>query len=235
MTEIHPNFANEQMIEQQVRAWEVFDEDVLEVMQVVPRENFLPEKFAAFAYTDSSFLIHADFLLPAPSVQGKILQALDLNSDSTVLQIGVGSGYLSACIAELSKTITIVDQSEEKLAHIQACCDELNIKNFTPVTLKLENIFSDIENTYDAIVLQHALKSQPNSIKEALNINGVAVVFIGQAPIMQCVRIERIGESEWQEEVLFETKKYNDSSTRNYRHRICPIRILNTKDFVRCS
>jgi len=194
-----------QMVDQQVRTREVFDDDVLDVMQSVPREKFLNGKFASFAHTDSSFQIRENFLLPAPSVQGKVLQALSIESDASILQIGAGCGYLSACLAELGGYVYIADKDSKVLEQIKQTCTDLNISNVNPVTHTFENLFSDIENTYDAIVMQHALPNVPVELKQALRDNGVAVLFIGRAPTMRCVRIERIGQSEWLEEELFET------------------------------
>lgn len=194
-----------QMVKQQVRTWEVFDEDVLDVMQAVPRAAFLPEKFAPFAYTDSSFQLYPEFLLPSPSVQGKILQALAIESDASVLQIGAGCGYLSACLAELGGFINTVDKDEQALQQLVQTCATLNITNINTVLHSYENLFAQIENQYDAIVMQQAMTSIPTELKQALRINGVAVLFTGDSPIIRCVRIERLTETEWLQEALFET------------------------------
>lgn len=210
MNEIHSNSrsaqtTSEQMVMQQVRTWEVLDDDVLDVMQSVPREMFLSDKFAAFAHTDCAFQIRDNFLLPPPSVQGKILQALSIESDDSILQIGAGSGYLSACLAELGGFVYVVDEDQDALNELKQINQTINIANVNTVTHSFDTLLTEIDKQYDAIVMQHALKSIPTEIKQALRENGVAVLFIGSAPIIHCVRIERIAENEWIKEELFET------------------------------
>jgi len=194
-----------QMVEQQVRAWEVLDTDVLETMQNIPRENFFPDRLKAFAHTDSSFTIDNGFLIPSPSVQGKVLQALSLDPIDTILQIGAGSGYLTACLAELGSHVCTMDAENTFLDQIKSTCSELKITNLDVVQQEWKTLLSTIENTYDAIVSQHAFASFPDEIKNALNVDGVAVCFVGTAPLISCIRVERISEEEWVTESLFET------------------------------
>ena len=101
-----------QMVEQQVRAWEVLDPAVLDAMQTIPREKFLPEKYNNIAHSDVAFKLSSEFELPSPSVQGKILQALQLQQDDAIYQIGVGTGYLTACLAFLGGHVTVCDANE---------------------------------------------------------------------------------------------------------------------------
>jgi len=146
----------EQMVEQQIRTWEVLDTDVLDVMQNIPRENFFPERLKSFSQTDSSFQIRKDFLMPPPSVQGKILQALSIDSEDAILQLGSGSGYLTACLAELGGHVYTVGCEQTEHESIKDVCTELNIKNIGFVERPWNTMLSAIENQYDTVVSQYA-------------------------------------------------------------------------------
>ena len=196
----------EQMVEQQVRAWEVLDPAVLDAMASISRENFLPEKYKNIAHADVSFKIRDDFNLPSPSVQGKILQALQILHNDAILQIGAGCGYLSACLAYLGGHVTVSEAAENVLLESLKACQEQEFSNLTPNHIAWNEALNIGEKKYDAIVTQYAYKTIPNEIKKALKINGRAVIFTGSTPLNQCIHIERIGENEWLEEAIFETE-----------------------------
>ena len=196
----------EQMVEQQVRTWEVLDPAVLDAMLSISRETFLPEKYKNIAHADVGFQIRSDFNVPSPSVQGKILQALQILHNDAILQIGAGSGYLSACLAYLGGHVTVSDADEDILNQSLTACQNLNFKNLTANHVAWNNALNAGEKKYDVIVSQYAYKSVPQELKKMLKINGRAVIFTGLAPLNQCIHIERIGENEWLEEAIFETE-----------------------------
>lgn len=196
----------EQMVEQQVRAWEVLDPAVLDAMMSISRENFLPEKYKSIAHADVNFQLHADFNLPSPSVQGKILQALQILHNDAILQIGAGSGYLSACLAYLGGHVTVNEADEDVIKHSIAACKKADFKNITANHVAWNDALKSGDKKYDVIVSQYAFKTIPTELKKALKIKGRAVIFTGTAPLNQCIHIERIGENEWLEEAIFETE-----------------------------
>ncbi len=196
----------EQMVEQQVRAWEVLDPAVLDAMASISRENFLPQKYKNIAHADVSFKIRDDFNLPSPSVQGKILQALQILHNDAILQIGAGCGYLSACLAYLGGHVTVSEETQNVLTESLNACQTLGFKNITANHLSWNDALKTGEKKYDVIVTQYAYKTIPQDLKKALKINGRAVIFTGTAPLNQCMHIERIGENEWLEEAIFETE-----------------------------
>ncbi len=196
----------EQMVEQQVRAWEVLDPAVLDAMATISREHFLPKKFKNIAHADVSFKIRKDFSLPSPSVQGKILQALQILHNDSILQIGSGCGYLSACLAYLGGHVTVCDADETVLTEALTTCRNHDFKNLTPKHSSWDEVLNIEDKKYDVIVSQFAHKAVPENLKTALKINGRAALFIGTAPLNHCVHIERIGEDEWLESSIFETE-----------------------------
>ncbi|MBT8141988.1 MAG: hypothetical protein HKN88_05630 [Gammaproteobacteria bacterium] len=198
--------ACEQMVEQQVRAWEVLDPAVLDAMHNIPREEFLPEKFKRLAHSDASLAIRDDFLLPCPSVQGKILQALELEENDPVLLLGGGVGYLATCLAFLGGTVTVCDADEKLLDLIRNTAHRLGYKNLQVQQLDWGTALQAGTKKYAAISSQYAFSRIPESLQQALQINGRAVLFEGEAPLISCVVIERIGENEFLRRSLFETE-----------------------------
>ncbi len=196
----------EQMVEQQVRAWEVLDPAVLDAMMSISREAFLPEKYKGIAHADVNFQLHTDFNLPSPSVQGKILQALQILHNDAILQIGAGCGYLSACLAYLGGHVTVNEADEDAITHSITACQKAGFKNLTANHIAWNNALKTGDKKYDVIVSQYAFKTIPIELKKALKIEGRAVIFTGTAPLNQCIHIERIGENEWLEEAIFETE-----------------------------
>ena len=200
------NNQRDQMVDQQVRTWDVLDPAVLDVMQSTPRENFLPEKLKNFSNSDVALNIRTDFQLPSPSVQGKILQALDINDDDAIYQLGAGCGYLSACLSQLGGHLNVSDTSEEELNKVQNSCTALNISNLSTQHATWAEGLQVPEKKYDLIVSQYAFQKIPGSLEKALKINGRAVLFEGQSPIISCIKVVRIGDNEWLRESLFETE-----------------------------
>lgn len=106
---MNTDFARQQMIEQQVRAWDVFDVNVLDGLKEVPRELFVPEGFATLAFADAEIPIGHGQMMMTPTIEGRVLQALGLAGGENVLEIGTGSGFLTAVLAKLSAHVTSID------------------------------------------------------------------------------------------------------------------------------
>jgi protein-L-isoaspartate(D-aspartate) O-methyltransferase len=187
------------MVEQQVRPWEVFDQRVLDRLTEVPREDFVPPAFRNLAYADIQIPIgHGQVMLP-PSIEGRLLQALGIRKQDSVLEIGTGTGYLTMVMASLASHVTSVDIFPElqRLAGHQ-----------------LENVSLEAGDAargwskngpFDAIAVTGSLPNLPDAFPEALTLGGRLFVVLGQAPVMEAVLITRMGEKEWSREGLFET------------------------------
>lgn len=195
--------AREQMIGQQVNTWEVLDDRVLEVMREMPRELFVPEAWRGVAFADAPIpLPHGQSMLP-PKVHGRILQALSLQPADVALEIGTGSGFLSACMGKLAarvRSVEIVPQLAEfaRANLLAAAVNNVAVEAADGMQL-------DEELAYDAVAVTGSLPLYDERFQRSLKIGGRLFVVVGQAPVMEAWKITRVGEREWQREGLFET------------------------------
>ena len=204
MNEMNFEQARFNMIEQQIRPWEVLDQRVLDVIAGVPREAFVPERYRNLAFADIRVPIGHDQVMMNPNVEGRLLQSLQIQSSDKILEIGTGSGYLSACLARLGGSVLSVDivsefseQSEKKLR-------ANHISNVTLQTGDAVNGWG--ENQYDVIVLTASLAKLAEHWQQQLNIGGRLFVIVGEEPIMEAILVTRSAEREWGQESLFETE-----------------------------
>jgi protein-L-isoaspartate(D-aspartate) O-methyltransferase len=195
--------AREQMIEQQVRAWDVFDEDVLNAMREVRREDFATKEFHRLAFADSSIpLPHGQTMLPA-SIHGRILQALAVTPNDIVLEVGSGSGYLSACLGRLSSRVRSMEIVPELAELSRTNLFNAAINNVAVEVgdaTKLDEL-----STYDVIALTGSLPIYDERFQRALKPGGRLFVVVGEAPAMEAWLVTRMGEREWHRQGLFET------------------------------
>jgi protein-L-isoaspartate(D-aspartate) O-methyltransferase len=192
------------MIEQQVRPWDVLDQRVLDTMHTVPREVYVPERYRALAFADTNIpLGHAQVMM-APKVEGRLLQALAIRPEDSVLEIGTGSGYLTACLARLSRHVTSVDIMPDFTA---AAGDNLRENDITNVTLETADAANGIDSSehFDAIAVTGSLPVLREQFHQSLNNGGRLFVITGTPPVMEACLITRIDEHNWARESLFET------------------------------
>jgi protein-L-isoaspartate(D-aspartate) O-methyltransferase len=196
-------YARQQMIEQQVHTWDVFDERVLTAMRAVPREAFVPADYRDVAFADGMIpLPEGQWMLP-PKVHGRILQALQPRAEELTLEIGAGSGYLSACLGKLSSRVrsfeilpALAEQARRQLLAVA-------INN---VAIEAADGMQLVEEArYDAIAVTGSLPIYDERFQRALKIGGRLFVIVGQSPAMEAWKVTRLGEREWQRESLFET------------------------------
>ncbi|MDT8281667.1 MAG: protein-L-isoaspartate O-methyltransferase [Gammaproteobacteria bacterium] len=196
------------MVEQQIRPWDVLNPQVLAVIGEIPREIFAPEKYKQLAYVDTLIPLgkYRDHPcnMAKPVIDGRILQELDIKSDDLILEIGTGSGYLTACLAKLGRHVDSVDINEEMTAMAEKNLQQLNIHNINLSTGDASKTW-DQKHNYDVIVITAAMKSIPESYKKLLKPGGRLFVVTGDAPAMTAHRVTRTGENQWQTEDLFET------------------------------
>lgn len=195
--------AREQMIEQQVHAWDVFDDRVLWAMREIHRERFVPERYRDVAFADSQIpLPHGQWMLPA-SVHGRILQALAIGADDAALEIGTGSGYLSACLGKLASRVRsleiFADLADQARTHLLTAAVN-NVAVEVADAMQFEE-----QSAFDTIAVTGSLPLYDERFQRALRIGGRLFVVVGQAPVMEAWKVTRTGEREWQRESLFET------------------------------
>jgi protein-L-isoaspartate(D-aspartate) O-methyltransferase len=200
---LNVEFARRQMIEQQVRAWEVLDLKVLDVLSSVHREDFVPPSLRDIAFADTSVpLPHGQSMLP-PKLEGRILQALDLKPDDRVLEVGTGTGFFAACLGRLAHTVRSIDIFPD---FVEAARERLGRAAAHNVSVEAADAMQlDERDAYDAIALTGSLPIYDARFERALAVGGRLFVVLGPGPVMEAQLITRVGSLDWRREVLFET------------------------------
>jgi protein-L-isoaspartate(D-aspartate) O-methyltransferase len=197
-------FAREQMVAQQIRAWDVLDDGVLNLFRRLPRETFAPAAYHDVAYADMQIpLPHGQHML-APSVAGRILQALDVQPGERVLEAGTGSGFLSACFAlqgaQVSSLEILADLAEQARLNLAAA-------GIPGITVTHADFFSQLAGPvrYDAIAVTGSLPLYDSRIEDLLKPDGRLFVVVGEGAAMEARLITRSASGERRQASLFET------------------------------
>lgn len=204
MLETNFEAARTQMVDQQVRGWGVLDPDVVAAMERLPRERFAPGRYSNLAYADSEIPIGQGQIMLRPSVQGRLLQAAQVGRGERVLEIGTGTGYLTACLAALGGAVRSVDIRAD---FVQAARQTLAEAGFDAVELAAEDAhtLSDEGPEWDVIVVTGSLPVRDPAFPRRLATGGRLVWIVGEAPVMRAEQVVRVAAAEWRSEGLFET------------------------------
>jgi protein-L-isoaspartate(D-aspartate) O-methyltransferase len=196
--------ARHNMIEQQIRPWDVLDQRVLELIDGLPRDKFVPTAYLKLAYADINVpLDHGQVMMP-PKVEARMLQALDIKNSDSILEVGTGSGYVTALLASSGKHVFSVDIYPDFVDSAGRKLADLGIGN---VTLESGDAVAgwDRHGPYDVIAITGSLPVLPDNFLQNLKIGGRLFIITGQAPVMQARLITRTTEQGWTDQVLFET------------------------------
>jgi len=196
--------ARQNMIENQVRPWEVLDPRVLDVLSAVRREDFVPARYRNLAFADTALPLGHGEVMMKPIIEGRVLQALDLNTDDRVLEIGTGSGFLTACLARLSTSVVSVEVHADFAESARARIDASGAKNVRIEVADAVREF-DIGERFDAVVVTGAVYSLPDRFRDWVAPHGRLFAIVGESPAMQAMLYTRADDSHWREESLFET------------------------------
>jgi protein-L-isoaspartate(D-aspartate) O-methyltransferase len=198
--------AREQMIEHQVRAWEVLDARVLSILRIVRREQFVPSPLAYIAFADTDVpLPHGQHML-RPNVVGRLLQALELTSTDRVLEIGTGSGYVTACLAALGSQVTSIELFPALADLARSNLAAAGVRNAEVITADAMQADSQPSGPrYHAIAVTGSLPVYDERFQRQLEIGGRLFVIVGDAPVMDARLVRRVSEDGWVTESLFET------------------------------
>jgi protein-L-isoaspartate(D-aspartate) O-methyltransferase len=195
--------ARQQMIEQQVRAWEVLDPRVLEALARVPRERFAPEAFRELAFADTSIPLPCGQRMLPPKLDGRILQAIEVVPGEHVLEIGAGSGFFAACLAEMGGLVRTIDLYPELATLAQSNLRDAGYAGVTVVNADATQ-WTDRER-YDAIVVSASLPEYDDRWQQLLKVGGRLFAVVGQGAAMEATLVTRAGEREYARTSLFET------------------------------
>ncbi len=192
------------MIEQQIRTWEVLDTKVLDLLKEVPREDFVPPQYIGLAFADVEIPIGEGQTMLSPKVEGRILQALEIKKTDRVLEIGTGGGYLTALLAKSAKEVVSVESNKAISKQAKQRLTKHQIEN---VTLEVGNGVDGWPSKapFDVIVFTGSLPVSPEAVKQNLAIGGRMFVVIGDAPVMHATTIRRISADSFKVDVIFET------------------------------
>jgi len=192
------------MIEQQIRTWEVLDATVLDLLKQIPREDFVPEQYQGLAFADLEIPIGNGEMMLSPKMEARIVQALDIKKTDKVLEIGTGSGYLTALLATLAKQVTSVEINPDLSKAAQQRLAAHHITNISLLVGDAANGWP-AEAPYDVIVFTGSLPVTPTQVEQQLAEGGRMFVVTGEAPVMEATMIRRIAGNHFKRDVLFET------------------------------
>lgn len=192
------------MIEQQIRPWNVLDQDVLDLLHVVKREQFVPAAYQNLAFADVEIPLPGGEAMLAPKFEARILQEVGVRKHETVLEIGTGSGYMAALLAHRAAKVTTVEINPETAELAKKNLANAGIHNVTVETGNGAEGWAK-GAPYDVIVISGALEVLPEAFLKQVKVGGRIAAIIGQAPVMEASIITRTGEDTYSTIKVFET------------------------------
>lgn len=200
---MNAEYARRQMVEQQIRTYEVSDPEVLAVFADVPREDFVRPGYHEFAFSDTRLPIGHGQHMMTPTVEGRMLQALALSPDDEVLEIGTGTGFTAACMARLARSIVSVDIFPD---FIESAAGNLKQSGTGNVSLFAMDAAKELPpGRFDAIAVTCSCPLFDTRFYEALKPEGRLFVIVGNAPVMDAELIVRGTDDQPRVTRLFET------------------------------
>ncbi|MHB8454387.1 MAG: protein-L-isoaspartate O-methyltransferase family protein [Acidiferrobacterales bacterium] len=204
MSQMNVEVARLNMVESQIRTWEVLDPHVLELLAHAPREDFVPERFRNLAFADMGLPLGRGQVMMAPKLEARLLQALEITARDRILEVGTGSGYMTLLLASLGSHVYSVDITPE---FKMKAAIKLAAHGITNVTLEVGDAAQgwNRHQPYDAILLTGSVPILAETFRQSLAIGGRLVAIVGKSPVMEAVLIRRPGPDSFTEESLFET------------------------------
>lgn len=196
--------ARHNMIVQQIQPWNVRDDKVLDLIQRLPREDFVPADYKEHAFTDMNIPLPDNQEMMCPKLEAYMLQALQIQEQDKVLEVGTGTGYVTALLASQARYVITVDIDADTSKRAE---EKLSAHQITNVTFDVGDaaLGWNHQKPYDVIAITGSLPILPESFQRSLNVGGRLFAIVGDAPAMEVILITRVKENEWTHEVLLET------------------------------
>jgi protein-L-isoaspartate(D-aspartate) O-methyltransferase len=196
------------MVEQQIRPWEIFDPEVLKLLNELPREAFVPEAYQDLAYADIEIPLGHGQRMMFPRMEAKILQSLALQPADRVLEIGTGSGFLTACLAQLAGQVVSIDIHDDFISQAASHLQAQDIQNVTLVTGDALQLDLNDQGPFDAIAITGSLpdSSLADHFRRQLKVGGRLFAVVGKPPVMQAMLTTRVTKEHFRDEVILETE-----------------------------
>lgn len=189
------------MIEQQIRPWNVLAQDVLDLLTVVRREEFVPAAHRSLAFFDTEIPLPGGESMLAPKVEARILQEANVKKHEQVLEIGAGSGYMAALLASKARHVTTVEIDPDLKALAEQNLSGYGVAN---VSVELGNGAQGWQGEYDVIVISGALPFLPDTFLKQIKVGGRILAIIGEAPVMSFQVITRTSDQVYDTVNVFE-------------------------------
>ena len=181
------------MIEQQVRPWDVLDAQVLDLLAVVKREDFVPPDYRALAFSDFEIPLPAEQVMLAPKVEARLLQDLAVQKHEQVLEIGAGSGYMAALFAHRGAQVTTYEIYPQLAQMARSNLQKSNIYN-VEVHIGDGAMIDSNAGRFDVILLSGSVAQIPSTLLAMLNVGGRLAAIVGHEPMMRTTLITRTGQ-----------------------------------------
>ncbi len=196
--------ARSNMIEQQIKPWDVPNQTVLDLISEIHREDFVPDEYKRLALADVRIPLAHDRVTMTPKVEARLLQALEIKPDDEILEVGTGCAYMTALLAKSGHHVQSIDVHPEFTEQARLKLQQYNIRN---VTLECGNATQGWQQSspYDVIVLTGSVPVLEDHLQKQLKLGGRMFAITGQSPAMEARLIKRVAENEWHNEILFET------------------------------
>ncbi len=192
------------MIEQQIRPWDVLDPAVLALLAVVKREDFVPEAHHALAFFDTEVPLPGGQSMLSPKLEARLLQELGVRRHERVLEIGAGSGHMAALLSHKARQVISLEINPEL---VQLATDNLRRAAVANVSVMEADGSKSLPTAgpFEAILLSGSVASVPQSLLSQLSIGGRLAAVVGQLPVMRATVVTRVGENEFTSVELFDT------------------------------
>jgi len=200
---MNTEFARRQMIDQQLRTSNVSDPALLDTLDELVRDQFVPEEYRHLAYADTEIPLPNGQKMMTPLVEANMLQALELKPQNRVLEVGTGSGFVTACLARMSESVTSIDIFPDLISGAQARLDDAGVSNATLLCMDATTELP--QEQFDAVAVTASMPVFDDRFLEVLRPGGRLFVIVGHAPAMEAQLITRIDDAEIQVRSLFET------------------------------